>query len=241
MSNNKIQTSDPSDITILDCSKVSNQPSIVSNTISQTGSLSDIAMPGCPNVSNKYQKVSESTSQMSDPNNIAKLDCSKVTKSKNKDQINKKMTEKMSIFEGNTVRKRLKFEPLKVNKIRSPIKVPLKCRPKSDKISQNPITNWRQSKLDLNLSNNIERVKSPGMKPNRLKSCKSPMESNTSTRKQISSSPRDRWHLGSKPNLNEFHKNSREIQIDSSQKTNDKGGTVSLKKSVKKSGQKQPK
>ena len=90
MSNNKIQTSDPSDITILDCSKVSNQPSIVSNTISQTGSLSDIAMPGCPNVSNKYQKVSESTSQMSDPNNIAKLDCSKVTKSKNKDQINKK-------------------------------------------------------------------------------------------------------------------------------------------------------
>ena len=249
------QMSETNNIATLSCSNMS-------DIHNQKIGLSTIATLGCSNVSKYPRNMSNMSLNMSNQtsglSNKAKLDRSKVSKishneksdksninqiSENTDQISENMTKKILIFERNTVKKSFKIDPLKVNKLKSPSKVLLKGRPKSVKSSPNINTfssSRRPSKLDLNLSKNIQNYDNPGLISNRIESCKSP-ENLEARGKSISSSSQDRCHQVPIQNSDKSNKKSSEIQGNKRRKSNPNVGSNSGKKLAKKVGHKQPK
>ena len=149
------------------------------------------------------------------------------------------MTKKIAIFETENPKKKLKFTPLKVNKIRSPCKPFQKSKLKGDQIVQ---SSSNISKFDQNLHLSKNTLKNINQKRSIPRSISS-KSSNTAPDMRsmiISSSSQNRWQQGSTSNLSKISNFNASNRSKVGQSINEIKGSRSSNKLVKKVGNKQP-
>ena len=149
------------------------------------------------------------------------------------------MTKKIAIFETENPKKKLKFTPLKVNKIRSLCKPFQKSKLKGDQIVQ---SSSNISKFDQNLHLSKNTLKNINQKRSIPRSISS-KSSNTAPDMRsmiISSSSQNRWQQGSTSNLSKISNFNASNRSKVGQSINEIKGSRSSNKLVKKVGNKQP-